>query len=608
MRRKRVSAAVAIGAAAALALAACSPGGSNDKKDSKSDSSSSSAAGADGAKQIDGDGRFDLGDVKTQEGKEIKVSVGSTEFGGFNAMTPLTYDTYSSSVFGQYMSGWAYFGTDGKIHPNEELGTYKKVSDDPLTIEYTISDDAKWSDGTPITVADAVLSWGSQNAALVGEDGETPVFNNVSTDLVELAPKGPEGDANGKKFSITYTDPNPDWELQTLLDFPAHVVAKQSGMSVDDLVDALRKQDAKKLAKAGDFWSNGWNPGKGKLPAEDTLVTSGPYVPESWDKGQSITLKANPNYFGAKAGVEKLVFRFVDNGAMVQGLQNGDLDVMAPQPTVDTVKQLEALGDQATIHTGDTLTWEHVDFNFAGTSVFKDSADLRKAFALCIPRQQIVDNLIKPLNEDAEVLNTRDTLPGQEGYEEILKDTYNGEYDEVDIEKSKELIKKAGKSGKVTVRLGFNGPNPRRSDEVQLIKASCDKAGFDVKDVSSEDFGQPGGPVEKNDYDAYLFAWAGSGQIASGANIYGNGQPQNFGKYESDTVNAAFNKIKRTLDMDEHIKQEKIAEKALWDDMFGIPIFLHPGVDASSSKIENVKHTMTQDGITWNAFQWQIAE
>jgi hypothetical protein len=31
-------------------------------------------------------------------------------------------------------------------------------------------------------------------------------------------------------------------------------------------------------------------------------------------------------------------------------------------------------------------------------------------------------------------------------------------------------------------------------------------------------------------------------------------------------------------------------------------------VDASASNIENVKHTMTQDGITWNAFQWQVAE
>lgn len=606
MRNKRVSAAVAIGAAAALALAACSPGGPTEKKSKGADAESSSGA-VDGAKQIDEDGRFDLKGVKTQDGKEIKVSVGSTEFGGFNGITPLTYDTYTSAVFDHYMQGFAYFGTDGQIHHNDDMGSFEKVSDDPLKVKYTINKDAKWSDGTDITVADAILAWGSQNEKLVGKDGD-PLFNNVSAGLVDEVPKGPEGDPDGKEFTLTYKTPNPDWELQELMGFPAHVVAKQSGMSVDELVKALKKQDKKKLAKPGKFWSTGWNKGKGKLPPKDLMVVNGPYIPESWDKGQSITLKANPDYWGEPAGVEKLVFRFVDNDAMVQALQNGDLDVMAPQPTVDTVKQLEDLGDQVKIHTGDTLTWEHVDFNFAGDSVFKDSKELRQAFAQCIPRQQIVDNLIKPLNEDAEVLNTRDTLPGQEGYEEVLDEAYDGSYDEPDIDKSKELIKKAGKSGKIKVRLGYAKPNPRRADITQLIKASCDKAGFDVKDVSAEDFGQPGGAVEKHAYDAYLFAWAGSGQIASGENIYRGGAPQNFGEYDNKTVNEAFKKIKSTLDMDEHIKQEKIAEKELWDDMFGIPLFLHPGVDASSSDIKYVTHTMTQDGITWNADQWQVAE
>jgi peptide/nickel transport system substrate-binding protein len=338
------------------------------------------------------------------------------------------------------------------------------------------------------------------------------------------------------------------------------------------------------------------------------MPSSGPYLLDSWQAGQSVTLKANPNYYGKTPGVNKIVFRFVDPGAMVQALQNGDLDVMSPQPTVDTLKQLQALGKQVQIIKGDTYTWEHVDFNFAGSSVFKDSPDLRKAFAHCIPRTQIVDNLIKPLNPKAEVLNTREVLKGQDGLDEIQKAAYDGSYDKVDIAKSKELIKKAGKSGKVTVRLGYNAPNPRRSDEVQLIKASCAKAGFDVKDVSSEDFGQPGGAVEKNDYDAYLFAWQGSGQLTSGSNIYSTGKPQNFGKYSNKKVDAAFKKIESTLSMKEHNDQEKIVEKQLWDDMFGIPLFQHPTVDAASSNVHPVEHMAAQGSIAWNAQQWQVSK
>ncbi|MGO2632419.1 MAG: ABC transporter family substrate-binding protein [Galactobacter sp.] len=606
MRRKRVSAAVAIGAAAALALAACSPGGSDDKKDTKP-KSSSSATGADGATQIDGSGRFDLSDFKTQEGKEIKVSVGGTEFGGYNTNTPNTYDTYSTAVSDLYLTSFQYYGTDGKVHQNKDLGSYKKVSDDPLTVEYTINDDAKWSDGTPITVKDAILAWGAQNGELVGAD-EAPVFNNVSGDLVGQVPKGPEGDPNGKTFKVTFNDPDPDWELQTWLDFPFHVVQEQSGLSEEDFIKALQDQDGEKLAKAGKFWSTGWNVGKGKLPDAKLMPSSGPFILDTVQSGQSVTVKANPDYYGEPAGVEKIVFRFVDPGAMVQGLQNGDLDVMSPQPTVDTVKQLEALGDQVKIYEGASYTWEHVDFNFAGTSVFKDSPELRKAFALCIPRQQIVDNLIKPLNPDATVLNTREFLNGQDRYEDVLKNTYDGEYDEVDIEKSKELIKEAGKSGKVKVRIGYNSPNPRRADEVQLIKASCDQAGFDVVDDSDANFGGDGGKQSQSDYDAYLFAWAGSGQKTSGANIYSTGKPQNFGKYSNKKVDEAYKVIQSTLDMDEHQKQTEIVEKELWNDMFGIPIFQHPTIDAAGAKIENVAHTLTQSGITWNADQWQVAE
>ncbi|WP_394162334.1 ABC transporter family substrate-binding protein [Galactobacter valiniphilus] len=610
MRLKRIPLAVAAGAVAALALASCSPGGPSTPS-SGSASGSASASGSTGteqAAQIDGSGKLDLKDIQTQDG-ELKVSVGSTEFGGYNGLTPATYDTYTSAVTNMYMQGFFYFGTDGKVIPNTNLGTAEVVSDSPLQIKYTINKDAVWSDGTPITVADAVLAWGSQNAALLGEDGKTPVFNNVSGDLVALAPKGPEGDVNGKEFTLTYKEPNLDWKLQTLMAQPAHVVAKQAGMSVEDLVAALRAQDKAKLAKAGAFWSTGWNKGAGQLPSAELNVSNGPYILDSWQKGQSVTLVPNEKYWGPKAGVSKLTFRFVDPGAMVQALQNKDLDVMSPQPTLDTVKQLEALGSSVNVIKGNTMTWEHVDFNFAGTSVFKDDPELRKAFAMCIPREQIVEQLIKPLNPEAKVLNSRVSFPGDELYDRVVKDAYPAaDYDKVNVEGAKKLVDASSATktnGKVTVRIGYNAPNPRRANEVQLIKASCDQAGFDVKDISSETFSAEGGPVTKNDYDAFLFAWAGSGQLTSDSNIYMSKQPQNFGKYSNAEVDKQLTITKTTMDLTKYGDALVATEKQLWDDMFGIPIFQHPGIDAANADVSNVLHTQTQDGITWNAEQWQ---
>lgn len=609
MRLKRLSMAVAAGAVAALALASCAPGGPATPSSSNTSGAPSSGASTSAGQvaQIDGSGKLDLKDIKTQDG-EIKVSVGATEYKGYNTSTAATYETYSTAVSNMYLPTFMYFGTDGKTIVNKDLGSIEKVSDDPLTVKYTINDNAKWSDGTPITVNDAIMAWGTQNSKLVGADGN-PLFSNVSTDLaVDFVPDGPVGDPDGKTFTVKYKSANPDWMLQTFLDYPAHVVAKQAGMTTAELSKAFLAKDASKLADAAKFWNTGWNTKPGTIPAKDINVSGGPYILDSWKAGESVTLKANPNYYGAAPGVKTLTFRFVDPGSMVQALQNKDLDVMAPQPTVDTLDQLKALGNSVKIMQGDTMTWEHLDFNFAGTSVFKDDPELRKAFAMCIPRETIVKNLIQPVNPDAKVLNAREVLPSDpEKYAEVVKDSYAGEYDAVNIDGAKKILEDKGKTN-MKVRIGYNSPNPRRANEVSLIKDSCGKAGFDVQDISSAEFSAPGGPVEKNDYDAFLFAWAGSGQIAGGQNIYSTKYPQNFGKYSNKTVDEAFKTLSSSLDPAVHTQQTIIIEKELWKDMFGVPLFAHPGLDAAGSNIENVMHTSTQNGITWNAEQFQRAE
>ena len=43
------------------------------------------------------------------------------------------------------------------VLPNTDLGTYKKLSDDPLKVKYTLNKDAKWSDGKPMTADDLLL-------------------------------------------------------------------------------------------------------------------------------------------------------------------------------------------------------------------------------------------------------------------------------------------------------------------------------------------------------------------------------------------------------------------------------------------------------------------
>ncbi|MDK7177303.1 ABC transporter family substrate-binding protein [Micrococcus luteus] len=613
MKYTKLSAAAALAAGSALILSACAPGGGN-----AGESSNGSGAGQGGdsgaGNVIEGDkGQkltaeasgpelADLGDVETQDGS-IAYSVGADDFLSYNGLQSNTYTTYNSAVVDRMFSSFWYFGTDGSIIPNKDFGTYEKTSDDPLTVKYTISDDAKWSDGTPVTAGDFIFHWVANNDTVKAEGSETPLFDSISFEQGKYIPEAPEGEADGKEFTVTYPEPYADWEILISTALPAHIVAKEAGMSFEELVTAAKEKDVEALTPAAEFWNDGWDFSPGELPDASLVPSMGPYKFKDggWQAGQSITLEANPEYWGTPPATKELVLRFADPKTHVQALQNGDLDVIEPQATVDTLQQLEGLGDDVNVQTGDQLTWEHVDFNRGEGSVFADSPELREAFALCLPRQQIVDNLIKPIYADAQVMNAREVFPFQENYQEVVDAAYPEEMDQPNIEKAKELVEKSGVSTP-TVRLGYQAGNQRRTETVALIKSSCDQAGFDVQDTNSPVFFKEVMPA--GDYDAALYAWAGSGQKASGANIYQSDGAQNQQSYNNPEVDAAWDKLATSLDEDEQLEQVKTIEKLLWEDFQAIPLYAHPGLVGHKADVANVRDTAAQSGALWNVEQW----
>ena len=613
MKYTKLSAAAALAAGSALILSACAPGGGNAGE--SSNGSGASQGGDSGAGNViegdkgqkltaeaSGPEMADLGDVKTQDGS-IAYSVGADDFLSYNGLQSNTYTTYNSAVVDRMFSSFWYFGTDGSIIPNKDFGTYEKTSDDPLTVKYTISDDAKWSDGTPVTAGDFIVHWAANNDTVKAEGSETPLFDSISFEQGKYIPEAPEGEADGKEFTVTYPEPYADWEILISTALPAHIVAKEAGMSFEELVTAAKEKDVEALTPAAEFWNDGWDFSPGELPDASLVPSMGPYKFKDggWQAGQSITLEANPEYWGTPAATKELVLRFADPKTHVQALQNGDLDVIEPQATVDTLQQLEGLGDDVNVQTGDQLTWEHVDYNRGEGSVFADSPELREAFALCLPRQQIVDNLIKPIYADAQVMNAREVFPFQENYQEVVDAAYPEELDQPNIEKAKELVEKSGVS-KPTVRLGYQAGNQRRTETVALIKSSCDQAGFDVQDANSPVFFKEVMPA--GDYDAALYAWAGSGQKASGANIYQSDGAQNQQSYNNPEVDAAWDKLATSLDENEQLEQVKTIEKLLWEDFQAIPLYAHPGLVGHKADVANVRDTAAQSGALWNVEQW----
>lgn len=606
---------MAVVAAGALALAGCTSDSGNEDPDTASEGGGSGDgsedAGDDSGETSDdmaGGGstaKPDLGDV-TPNDDIVSFSSGSEEYNAYNGNTAATNSTYNSVVNNQLQSGFWYWGTDGTVYPNEWFGSYEKTSEDPLTVEYTISDDAVWSDGTPITSNDYLLDWVSTNPESMG-GADALGFDPVST-WSTYATEGLETEPNSKTFTVVYPEPYPDAEIAVGAPLPSHIAAQQSGLDPEELAQAILDGDAETVAEVAEFWNTGWNFPNYQIEDESLVPSSGPYTLEgaAWETGNQLALVPNENFFGPMPATGNLSFKFAAPESHVQALQNGDINVIEPQATVDTVRQLEGMND-VTVASTAKMTWEHLDYNFADDSVFNDANGglaAREAFALCVPRQNIVDNLIKPINEGAEVLNLREKFNFMPDYQEVVDAAYDGRYDEVNIEEAQAKLEESGLETPVEIRIGYSAPNQRRTEEVASIKASCDEAGFEIVDGGDSTFFESGGPLETGDWEVALFAWAGSGQVASGAPIYQTDGTQNYGGFSNEEVDAAWDALATSNDPDVHLEQLKIIEKLLWDNLYGIPVFTHPGVVGYDSTLENVMPTSVQTGVSWNAEQW----
>ncbi|MEU0518960.1 ABC transporter family substrate-binding protein [Streptosporangium sp. NPDC006007] len=525
------------------------------------------------------------------------------EFHSYNNNTAAENAMRNTGPLQRVLTGFWFYGERGAITPDTDFGTYRKTSDDPLTVEYTISDRAVWSDGTPIDCDDVLLWWGFKSGKIKG-------FSTSGTVGVEDT-RLPACDKGDKRFSLVYDRPFADWAAggpgATEL-LPAHVVERQGDLSEEEFIAAIKATDARKLEKAVKFFNNGWV-SEIALPPAELIPSSGPYKLSKMDAGQSLTLVANDRWWGTPAATPTIIERFITLDEQAQALHNREVQIIEPQPGPDVLNQLKAL-EGVRVNITDQYTYEHLDFN-VNSSPFKDRR-LRAAFAKCVPRQLIVDNLIKPVVPDARPLEIRNVAPFQDNAAAVIAAAGGaGVHGRQDIKGARALVAKAGKTG-VQVKIGYQTPNPRRTVEVQLIIDACDKAGFQVVDKGSEDFF--GTVMPANGYDVALFAWSASSLISGWASTYttptkcdGENKGNNNGCYSSGKVDRLIGKLNATVDPAAQNPIIGEIEKELWADVATIPLFQHPGLSAWDEAIRNVVPNPAQSTITWNMDRWSLS-
>jgi peptide/nickel transport system substrate-binding protein len=193
--------------------------------------------------------------------------------------------------------------TTDEIEP--EFATSWNVSADGLTWTFVTHSGAKWSDGTPLTTADA--AW-TLNTILKFQKGPTAQAAGNVIDMTGATAASPT------KLVIHYSHPVADVlaSLAQIAILPQHIWQKYTVGNAS----ALRKFS--NLPKGG-----------------ASIVGAGPFILTKYVQNQIVLFKRNPNWYGPKPKIAGFGYQyFANNDAEVEALKSGQIDAALGNPAI----------------------------------------------------------------------------------------------------------------------------------------------------------------------------------------------------------------------------------------------------------------------------------
>ncbi|MGQ9558080.1 MAG: ABC transporter substrate-binding protein [Desulfurispora sp.] len=336
-------------------------------------------AGCGSSGQPDGKGGPGEGQAAAKP-DELVLAIGGEPDAGFDPTTG--WGRYGSPLFQSTL-----LTRDNDLNIVKDLATDYQVSPDGLTWTVKIRNDARFSDGKPLTAADVAYTY-----ATAAKSGSV-------VDLNVLA------------------------GVQALDEHTVQFKLKQAQSTFINLLITLGI--VPKHAHGGDYAKN--------------PVGSGPYKLVQWDKGQQLIVEPNPYYYGPKPAFKKVTFLFLSEDAAFAAAKAGQVDVAAvPHMFVkQTVPGMRLVAVQSVDNRGIMFPTvpsgqKTKDGRPVGNDVTADPA-IRRAINLAVDRQTLVNTVLEGQGRPAYTVC--DNLPWWNPQTE-LKDA--------DVEGAKKVLAAAG--------------------------------------------------------------------------------------------------------------------------------------------------------------------
>lgn len=464
-------------------------------------------------------------------------------------------------------ASWGYWTMNVNTMPRafdpvlEEDGTYvyepsilldgePELETDPQqVVTYTISEDAVWNDGEPITSSDFKYTW---DQIKNGED----IYDRTGYANIESV-----DDSDPKVAVVTYETPYAGWKGLFGGGYgvlPSHILEGEDRAAL--------------MANGYDF-------------------SGGPWIIEEWAKGSEIVMVPNENYWGDVPKLDSVTFRFVtDTASEFQAYKAGEVEAIYPQPQLDVIESINAGvegNNSFTANTGniEALWMNNDEFPF-------DSVAVRQAFAFSLDRDEIVESLFGGIGV-TEASNSLDP-PIMAPYtnEDAFAD-YTLDLDQVDElmtgdgwEKNDDGIwEKDGEAA--NIEFITTAGNARRERTQEIVQQQAADAGFNIT-INNQEAGTFFGETLPNgDYQLGLYAQVLTSLDPSNCNLFcsknipspeNEFSGQNWTRTEIDGLDELLETVESSLDEDERQAAGAEAQDLLAEEVGSLPVDPLPNI------------------------------
>lgn len=477
----------------------------------------------------------------------------------YNYHHPDGADPGYQQILAALMPGTFRLDAGGSPYPINSYVDKAEVRGEPdQVVTYRLNAKARWSDGTPITWRDFQAQW----RALRGADRAFQVASSAGYQDIAAVARG----ADDREVVVTFGRRYADW--------PA---------LFNPLYPAAAYGDAR-------TFNEGWRAGP--------LLTAGPFKVDRVDRG-SLTLVRDDAWWGARAKLDRIVFKVLDPGAQLDAYLRGEIDLVDVGADANRYGRLKDL-DGASLRRAGAATFRSLILN--GTGEILSEVRVRQAVARGIDRAAIARAMLGPLGGDPQPLGNHILLRNQTGY------TDNSAAIGLDPVRAGSELEQAGwllsgdvrKKGSRELALRFVIPAnvPTSKQEAELVREQLGRIGVrvGVEAVSApaffDDYVTPG------NFDLTVFSWRGEAYpIGSSRALYASPRPdgtgqldikQNFARIGHSTIDNWYEEAARELDRRKALEIAGRIDRQLWEQVHSVPLYQRPELWACRSELANV--------------------